>query len=368
MIWYLPTSYIVGMVVWLLCLALAVRFLLRRRQSLKSRASKPSVLRWVHAGLSLWMLLSALTGVELAFALCVDFSDAFNMTNISKRWFERHIDAERNDAGFRDAREFTHHVPEGVRRICFFGDSFTAGHGITNMADRFTDRIAVALERAHPGKYVVANLGEPGYEVSLVEALVHAVLLEGSDVHMVVYAYTINDIEGYSERIKENINSLQHSQPRFFLFSRTYFFNWLYFRFVQFSRPESREYFTLLEDAYRSSAWKGLERKLDQLNDRCKAHGVEFRMVLFPNVDDTLRPDYLFREAHRQLVRYCEEAGIRVLDLEPVFQEHRDENLTVNPFDAHPNERAHEIAADAIERLLLDDVFRGEASLDAVSK
>ena len=95
---------------------------------MKRDATKTSALRWVHAGLSLWLLLSVLTGVELAFALFVDFSDAFNMTNISKRWLARHIDAERNDEGFRDLGEFTKHVPEGVHRICFVGDSFTIGH------------------------------------------------------------------------------------------------------------------------------------------------------------------------------------------------------------------------------------------------
>lgn len=368
MIQPVPISYIVGMAVWLLCLAFAVRFLLRKRQVLKFRASKPRARRWVHAGLSLWMLLSVLTGIELVFALFMDFSDAFNTTNISKRWMEQHIDAERNQAGFRDAREFTLHIPDGVYRICFVGDSFTAGHGIDNVADRFSNRIGADLQRAHPGKYLVANLGEPGYEASLVEALVHATLEQGYDVQMFVYAFTVNDIEGYSRGISDNIHSLQRLQPRFFLFRGTYFINWLYFRFVQFSRPESREYFRLLVEAYRSPAWNGLKLELDQIHERCKAHGVEFRMVLFPDMDEIPSDHYMFREAHQKLVRYCEDAGIRVLDLEPIFQTHGNENLTVNPFDAHPNERANEIAADAIERLLLDDVFRGEVSADAVSK
>jgi hypothetical protein len=51
-----------------------------------------------------------------------------------------------------------------------------------------------------------------------------------------------------------------------------------------------------------------------------------------------------------------------VLDLEPVFREHPRENLTVNRYDAHPNERAHEIAADAIYNKLLNDLAESSAS------
>jgi hypothetical protein len=46
---------------------------------------------------------------------------------------------------------------------------------------------------------------------------------------------------------------------------------------------------------------------------------------------------------------------VPVLDLRPVLESHAGEGLTVNRFDAHPNERAHALAAAAIERELLDD-------------
>jgi hypothetical protein len=45
-----------------------------------------------------------------------------------------------------------------------------------------------------------------------------------------------------------------------------------------------------------------------------------------------------------------------VLDLWPVLKPHLGEGLTVNRFDAHPNERAHALAAEAIERELLRDL------------
>lgn len=49
---------------------------------------------------------------------------------------------------------------------------------------------------------------------------------------------------------------------------------------------------------------------------------------------------------------------IPVLDLEPILAPHVSEGLTVSRFDAHPNERAYELAAEAIRGRLLDNFTR----------
>ncbi len=80
-------------------------------------------------------------------------------------------------------------------------------------------------------------------------------------------------------------------------------------------------------------------------------------MVIFPFVRE-VGEDYPFRAAHAQIVEFCKAEKIPVLDLEPVFRRHAGESLVVSRFDAHPNERAHAIAAEAIERDLLADFFQ----------
>lgn len=355
MLWYLPDDYLLAIAIWLIVLGMGCAFLLRQRR--KARRRGAATLFWVHAGLSAWLLLVVVTLIEVVFALFVDHSDAFNMTNISKRWFARHVDGQLNSFGARDAAEFPRAMPDGKYRICFIGDSFTVGHGIPDMADRFSDLIAAELEKAAPGRYVVANLGSPGLETSMIEARIHGLLDEGYDVDMVVYVMCLNDIEGYDPRTNEMIARLQQLEPRNILFTRTYFLNWLYFRFIQFHSPDVRDYFGHLLESYRSAAWEGLRHKLDELHARCQSHDTKFRMVLFPFMQN-LGPEYGYREVHTKLVEYCREAGIPVLDLEPAFREHADENLTVNPFDAHPNERANRIAADAIHRELLGDLLQ----------
>jgi lysophospholipase L1-like esterase len=353
LIFYLSRGYLLSMSVWVIALFAAFYGLLRYRQSCRQKSRR----LWpANAGLSLLMLLAAITAGELGFACFADFSDTFNITNVSKRWLAIHIDNERNNEGFRDRNPFQKYVSPGQKRIVFLGDSFTAGHGIKNIDDRFTDRIAAWLEEKRPGKYVVANLGEPGYEVSMIEGLAKALLFkQHDDVSMIVYIYNINDIEGYDPRTQESLGQIYTAEPRNLLFRDTYLLNFLYFRYVQFRYAKGTSYYASLAESYRTTPWEGLRAKLSQLHRDCVEAHVDFRMVLFPFMQN-LGPDYPFREADAKLVAFCKSEKIPVLDLEPVFREHANESLTVSRFDAHPNEQAHAIAADAIEKGLLSDL------------
>lgn len=356
-IWYSPWEYLVGLTLWLLGLAVLLRVLLLRRQKAR-RLNKNRWLRCWNVALSGWMFLAFLTVCELVFALFVHHTDATNATNISKRWITRHIDGEQNDIGFRDTRDFPKSLPEGGKRVCFFGDSFTAGHGVEDSSDRFSDLIAERLEARQPGKYVINNLGQLGYDASLIEGLVRAALIEGNQMDVVVYVYMMNDIEGFDPRTQEVIQEMQKQPPQPFLIRHTYFLNWLCFRTMQATGPRAGRYFSHLVDSYETQPWDDLAAKLRQLHENCAAHHVDFRMVIFPFLHD-LGPDYPFRSAHAKLVQFCQSEGIPVLDLEPILTPHVDEGLKVNPFDSHPNERAHKLAADAIEHQLLQDLFAG---------
>ena len=65
-----------------------------------------------------------------------------------------------------------------------------------------------------------------------------------------------------------------------------------------------------------------------------------------------LGPRYEFRAVHAQLYRFWQELGVPHLNLLSPYEAHRNEALTVNAYDAHPNVRAHNLAADAIQEFL----------------
>jgi lysophospholipase L1-like esterase len=355
LILYLSPEYLIGMAIWLVALGLSVVFLLRIR---RSSHQAPRRLVAVNAGLGVAMLLVLMTAGELAFACFADFSDTFSVSNVSKRWLEVHVEGEKNENGFRDRNELTTFVPGGKKRIIFLGDSFTAGHGIRRMEDRFTDLIAARFEREQPGKFMVANMALPAYDALFVTQLAEEELLKKHyEMAACVYVYNLNDVDRFDPNTAESLQTIQSSEPKFFLFRDTYLLNWLYFRLIAFENTGARSYYENLRRSYESEPWVKVRELLKDLKQQSQEQGVDFRMVIFPFVND-VGEHYPFRAAHERIVEFCKAEKIPVLDLEPTFRSHANENLVVSRFDAHPNERAHAIAAEAIENQLLGDFFQ----------
>ncbi len=352
---YLSDGYLIGMAVWLVILAALFFGVLwgRRRQRARGRG-----LFLPNLGLSLCMLLAVVTAGELAFACFADFSDTFNITNVSKRWLALHIDHERNNEGNRDHEPFTKYVPAGKKRIIFLGDSFTIGHGIKRMDDRFSNRVAEWLNEKAPGQYVVANLGDPGLETSQIESLAAGVMLKmQADVSMFIYVYNLNDIEGYMDLAGQKpLEGIYTAGPQFFLFRDTYLLNWLYFRFRQFqgrNRPVFRQACGVVSD--RSLGWPagqaGPTGPRVQAAARRAANGDLSLPARFEGsrcVSRSPAPGWPISASRKRSP---------LLDLDPIFRQHAGENLMVSRFDAHPNERAHAIAAEAMRKDLLSDLF-----------
>jgi hypothetical protein len=348
----LPFGYLAAMAIWVIVLLGLFYGLLRYRQSCRRKSRR---MWFANAGLSIAMLLAAVTAGELGFACFADFSDTFNITNVSKRWLVLHIDSEWNNVQVRDRNPLTKFVGPGQKRIIFVGDSFTAGHGIKNIDDRFSDRIAAWLEEKRPGKYVVSNYAEPGLEASMIEGKIKALFQEHYDVNMVVYVYNLNDIEGYAPKTQEQLLQINTAEPHNPLLRDTYLLNWLYFRYVQFKYAKGTNYFASLAEAYRGEPWTGLRAKLAQLRRECAEQNVDFRLVIFPFVQG-LGDEDVFRDARAKIVEFCKSERVPILDLQPILREHAGESLVVSRFDAHPNERAHAIAAAAMEKDLLSDL------------
>jgi lysophospholipase L1-like esterase len=348
-------EYLLALAVWLVALWAALVGLLklrrtwRRRQTLTAWKS-----RGLGAALAVWTMLAALSALEVVFVCFVDHSDAFNGTNVSKRWYRRYIDAQRNDDGFRDRRTLATPLPAGVKRVVVYGDSYVAGHGLKRMDDRFTERLERAFNADGTERVRVLNMGEPGYEVSLIEALIRATLESRTPIDTIIYCYMMNDIEGYDPRTEEFLREINSRQPTNPLITRTYFLNWLYFRWQQLRTDAAVNYFPHLKDSYSTAAWNDVAGALARTQARCDAVGVEFRLVLFPFMQE-LGPGYPFKHAHEQLAAWAKEHHVPLLNTEPLLSAHRHENLRVNAFDAHPNAYAHGLIADAVYEWLKDD-------------
>ncbi|MHC4878200.1 MAG: SGNH/GDSL hydrolase family protein [Planctomycetota bacterium] len=363
---HLPDGYLVGMGAWLLCLAACPFLMLRLRRGFRPDS------RWrrlIPPVLSLWMMLALLTGIELGYALLYDTTDALDVTNVSHRWFEVHVGddlkllsfSENGGIYYRDDVEFPT-TPDERTHVCFIGDSFTFGHGVPNVADRFTNQLRIRLDSNRgpeqtAGRFVVSNLSKPGTDLYWTDTIIRNITVNDWGVDHVVYVFCLNDIDscdpGFAQR-SSDLADLRHP-PDSFLVRDTYFLNWLYFRTQLLASPEVKDYYGYVREFYDGAAWGRFVALLQGVREVCRERDVDFTIVVFPFLHN-LGPDYPFREIHAQIRRGCDDLQIRCVDLEPALNQHSDETLTVNPFDAHPNELAHSIVADALlKQLILQD-------------
>ncbi|NOX54053.1 MAG: SGNH/GDSL hydrolase family protein [Planctomycetes bacterium] len=365
-------GYLTGMTLWLAALAVGLWALIRYR---RFAHGVPSRLRRANLLLSFWMGGAALTAVELYFALLYDTTDSFNRTKVSRKWYRIHADRERRPLEirpgegiyYRDDHDFPKQPPEGRYRICFLGDSFTFGHGIANIQDRFSNRIQAALDRQAPGRFEVTNLSDAGTDLYWVEGLLKELFENGFRIDTAVYVLCLNDIETFHPRHRTYYENFDErvGQPHFFLFRHSYFFNLMFYRWRYLIVPELRDYYSFVHDYYEGEPWQLMKQKLLEVNELCRRHEADFRVVVFPFLHN-LGPEYPFRHAHQLIDGFCRQSGIPVLDLEPVLTPHVREGLMVSRFDAHPNERAQALVADAILRDLLADLISRAKSPDGL--
>ena len=84
---------------------------------------------------------------------------------------------------------------------------------------------------------------------------------------------------------------------------------------------------------------------------------------MFPELHN-LKRGYPFLEIHALVRETCDKLQMPFLDLLDTFRGHDEKSLWVHPTDHHPNEMAHGMAAQAIERFVREK-FLAAKSPDA---
>ena len=337
--------------------ALAIAAIASLAMFLRRVRTSPGRRRWsrILAGnlLSLLALGSlALFGGEVYYRFVYDATDAFSQSKVSKRWFDRHF--VRNAAGVRDPGvEYAQAPRPGSQRVSFFGDSFTVGHGVADVEKRF-----VNLVRARHPELEVHMFAKPGAdtgdELSTLKELIGA----GYRLDVVVLVYCLNDISDIVPEWKTIAQRIQTGGDAGYLVEHSYFLNLYYWRWRAARDPDVHDYYRFVLDAYEGPLWKEQKRRLSEFARTVdSAHG-RLLVVTFPFFNG-LAADSPYRDVHERLDLFWSRLGIPQLDLRELYLAHASEDLVVNGHDPHPNERAHALAADAIESFLLAEIGRG---------
>ena len=117
--------------------------------------------------------------------------------------------------------------------------------------------------------------------------------------------------------------------------------------------PRVKSFFDWELEAYTDPRiWSVQCERFRTIAETCRRASIRLDVVIFPFFTGW-GAGYRFGPAHEALAKAWKDAGIDVIDLSDAYRGIPGEDLMVNRYDAHPNERAHEIAA----RVILDRVF-----------
>ncbi len=281
---------------------------------------------------------------ETYYRFFVDTTDSFGLNKITQRWLKRHYHL--NNLKARDNIDYQHQIAPGKRRISFVGDSFTAGHGVADVEDRFPNLI-----RANNPRWEIHVIAANGLETVDELQVISKLDGEGYQFDVLILVYVINDISYLvpeTEAVYEKIYAFGDGLG--YLGQNSYFLNTLHFRSFASRTPEISSYYDFVKNAYFSPIWERQAAALRHIVQSGRQKGRRVVVVTFPFLHDL--SGYAFTDVHQKLDAFWQSLQTPHLDLYPVFLQHAQENLVVNAFDAHPNERANQIAAEAIERFL----------------
>lgn len=300
--------------------------------------------------LTLLCLLSiGFTAGEAYFRFVYDTTDSLDCTRVCHRWAERYWRV--NAWQCRDDLQYAFQVQPGKRRVTFLGDSFTTGHGIKHPEDRFGNRI----RRAHP-EWEIHLLARNGFDTGNEIAGLKEVLARGYQLQDVVLVYCLNDVADMQPEYSQMLAQVAADVARVgWLRRNSYLADFLYCRYRALRDPHLKDYYPFVRDAYRGPLWEQQKQRLKILRDLVRSQGGRLSVVTFPFLH-ALGPAYPWQFVHDELGQLWRDLNVPHLDLLPVFANLPPTRLTVNRFDAHPNELAHRLAAEEIDRFLSDTI------------
>jgi len=281
-----------------------------------------------------------------------------------------------NGEGFFDISH-TVSKPEGVKRLLFLGDSFTAGIGIPKK-DRFTDLVYDGLSSDHE----VLNMGIWGYSTGQ-ELLVFkekglkyspdiVVLCMFVDDLFCGHLFSVNEGTYIKPKFAISHDDLQlrnvpvgnnHSSSALWNMLLTRYYK-LRNRIEMGTEYAERGWLSVFDKTYlHNDRYYLCLRLLGEIANLAKACGARFLVVCIPWKEQIVE-EHIRRNGQpyagipldrldlglpqRIVAQYCRQLGIPVLDLLPVFKKHSLSEKLFFEKDLHWTKAGHRLAATKI--------------------
>ncbi|HNY51163.1 MAG TPA: SGNH/GDSL hydrolase family protein [Smithella sp.] len=340
-VFVLPIFYPAGMAVYfrllLLLLLLAAGFQLFKTLCIDRQVS-PIIANTATVLFSLFVIFILLEAVFMF----IPRSHSADYTLASKLWYAKYWKPI-NSLGFRDQEPDNKHPV-----ILFVGDSFTAGHGLKSVSERFSDIVGEELNKKQQ-KYTIVNIGRPNLDSrGEYETMMNFLYLTRIKPAKIILQYCGNDIEGAAARNGLIFDGFRPpddmSKFTVFIGAGSYVFNYLYFLFPR--EYLGMSYINYLTDAYKNDKVMANHKEdLMLFVDYARKNSIPLVVVVFPFLADIKMSNAMYVN---DIVSFFEANKLRVINVSKLVEKTPVEDRVVNKNDTHASAKLNKMIAREI--------------------
>jgi len=345
---YNPAFHTVTIIMTAIRISLIFVFLIEITRFINDYVIKPNLPNWLKNITSLVYILAVLFMLFEGVFMFVPRSHYAGIPLCSKIWFFKYWNPI-NAYGFRDKE-----VKSGENKeIIFIGDSYTAGHGLKDINDRFSNILETELTPYYPGIQTI-NLGVNGADTKdEYNTITQFVKDSGEKPSFLVLQYFGNDIEkvartnglpflGFSPYTDVPAAMKQIVQS-------SYFLNYIYWIFPH---GDAKTYIDFMHSAYNNE--QVLSQHLSDLKliiEYAHRDSIPLLVLVFPFLQDIPFSEELYIE---KISNYLDMQQVDYIDISKLVLDLPINERVVNNNDAHSSTLVNQRVADAIKNYIIN--------------
>jgi hypothetical protein len=273
-------------------------------------------------------------------------SHNFDFTLGSKLWFDKYW-TPINSSGFRDKEPSNNH-----RIILFVGDSYTAGHGLKSVEDRFSNIVGNHLNKNNKD-YAAINIGKLSAdtlgEYNLMKNFLYNTRIKPEVIILQYFGNDIDYVAAENGLIFQGFYTYSDVH-KFFIpaIAGSYLLNYIYWSFP-------REYLGISYRIFLNQAYKNdgiMSKHKDELKlfvDYAKANSIRLIVVVCPFLTNLEMSDSMYAN---DVINYFKMNKVETINVSELVKDIPVSDRIINKNDQHPSKTVNLVVAKEILKIL----------------
>lgn len=294
--------------------------------------------------LSVVFVFTTILSIDFTFTF-IPRSHGVGYTYASRIW-QLYYQNPINSLGFRDKEPL-----DGINNIFFVGDSFTEGHGLKNVDDRFSNIFA-----KKNANYNVINIGKSGADTKEEFEILKKFIIDTKiKPKKIILQYYGNDMDKLAYRNGiQPVEIIAYKTLNYFYkhaISSSSLLNYIYWLYPSFYTIKQNKlaYRNFLTETYNNSLFFSHLREIDNFIEYSKKNSVELIVIVFPILGEYEFSKNLYEN---KILQYLKNKNIKVINTSPLISKLPTEKVVVSSTNAHPSAIVNKIVADTLINII----------------